>query len=82
MVAAGYGCKTYTATNLEELKAALLDAKKQTVSTLIDIKVLPKTMTDGYGSWWRVGDTEVSERQENLDAYADHLAHVKDARKY
>ena len=39
-------------------------------------------MTDGYDSWWRVGDTEVSERQENLDAYADHLAHVKDARKY
>lgn len=23
-------------------------------------------MTDGYSSWWRVGDTEVSERKENL----------------
>ena len=35
-----------------------------------------------FGSWSRVGDTEVSERQENLDAYASHLEHVKDARKY
>ena len=37
LVAAGYGCKTYTARTMEQLKAALEDAKKQTVSTLIDI---------------------------------------------
>ena len=49
---------------------------------MFDIRVLPKSMTDGYGSWWRVGDTEASENQRNLDAYQDHLAHVKDARKY
>ena len=67
---------------MEDLKAAFEDAKKQTVPVLFDIKVLPKTMTDGYGSWWRVGDTEVSERPENLAAYQDHLAHEKDARKY
>ena len=81
-VAEGYGCKSYSVRTMEDLKAAFEDAKKQTVPVLFDIKVLPKTMTDGYGSWWRVGDTEVSERQENLDAYADHLAHEKDARKY
>jgi len=81
-VAEAYGCKGYTVRTMEELKAAFADAKKQTVPVLFDIKVLPKTMTDGYGSWWRVGDTEVSERQENLDAYADHLAHEKTARKY
>ena len=66
----------------EELAFALEDAKKQTVSTLLDIKVLPKTMTDGYSSWWRVGDTEVSERKENVACYNDMLAHLKDARKY
>ena len=82
-VAEGYGCKGYTVRTMEELKAAFEDAKTiKDRPVLFDIKVLPKTMTDGYGSWWRVGDTEVSERQENLDAYADHLAHVKDARKY
>ena len=82
-VAEAYGCKAYHIRTMEELVAAFEDAKKvKNRPVLFDIKVLPKTMTDGYGSWWRVGDTEVSERQENLDAYASHLEHVKDARKY
>lgn len=82
-IAEGYGCKGYTIRTLDELRAAIADAKKvEGVPVLFDIRVLPKSMTDGYGSWWRVGDTEVSERQENLDAYKDHLAHVKDARKF
>ena len=82
-VAEGYGCKGYSVHTMEELKAAFEDAKSiQDRPVLFDIKVLPKTMTDGYDSWWRVGDTEVSERPENLAAYQDHLAHVKDARKY
>ncbi len=82
-VAEGYGCKGYTVRTMEELKAAFEDAKKiKDRPVLFDIKVLPKTMTDGYGSWWRVGDTEVSQRPENVAAYQDHLAHVKDARKY
>lgn len=82
-VAEAYGCKSYSIRTMEELVAAFEDAKKvKNRPVLFDIKVLPKTMTDGYGSWWRVGDTEVSERKENLEAYKDHLAHVKDARKY
>ncbi len=56
----GYGCKTYTCKTEEELRAAIQDAKKQTVSTLLDIKVLPKTMTDGYKGFWRCGQAEVS----------------------
>ena len=82
-VAEGYGCKGYTVRTMEELKAAFEDAKAiKDRPVLFDIKVLPKTMTDGYGSWWRVGDTEVSERPENIAAYQDHLAHEKTARKY
>ena len=82
-IAEGYGCKAYTIHSLSELKDAIADAKKvEGVPVLFDIRVLPKSMTDGYGAWWRVGDTEVSENQRNLDAYQDHLAHVKDARKY
>ena len=82
-VAEGYGCKSYSIRTMEELAAAFEDAKKvKDRPVLFDIKVLPKTMTDGYGSWWRVGDTEVSERPENLAAYQDHLDHVRDARKY
>ena len=82
MVAAGYGCKTYTATNLDELKAALEDAKKQTVSTLIDIKVLPKTMTDGYGSWWNVGLASTTSVDAQKKAYEDLIESRAKARKY
>ena len=82
-IAEGYGCKAYTVHSLSELKDAIADAKKvEGVPVLFDIRVLPKSMTDGYGAWWRVGDTAVSENQRNLDAYQDHLAHEKDARKY
>ena len=82
-IAEGYGCKAYTIHTLAELKDAIADAKKiDGVPVLFDIRVLPKSMTDGYGAWWRVGDTAASENQRNLDAYQDHLAHEKDARKY
>ena len=82
-IAEGYGCKAYTVHTLEELRQAIADAKTvKDVPVLFDIRVLPKSMTEGYSSWWRVGDTEVSENPRNLAAYADHLAHVKDARKY
>ena len=82
-IAEGYGCKAYTIHSLAGLKDAIADAKKiDGVPVLFDIRVLPKSMTDGYGAWWRVGDTAVSENQRNLDAYPDHLAHEKDARKY
>lgn len=79
----GYGCKSFTVHTIEEMKAAIAAAKKiEGVPVVFDIRVLPKSMTEGYGSWWRVGDTEVSENPRNLKAYEDHLAHVKDARKY
>ncbi len=81
-VAAGYGCKTYTATNLEELKEALQDAKQQTVSTLIDIKTLPKTMTDGYNSWWNVGLASTTGVEAQKEAYEQLLADRAKARKY
>ncbi len=80
--ASGYGAKTYTVKTMEELKEALEDSKKQTVSTLIDIKVLPKTMTDGYGAWWHVGLAGASEKQAVLDSYEEKEKNLKKARKY
>ena len=82
-IAEGYGAKGYTIRTMEDLSAAIKDAKTiKDRPVLFDIRVLPKSMTEGYGSWWRVGDTEVSENPKNLAAYQDHLDHVKDARKY
>ncbi|MED4604417.1 thiamine pyrophosphate-dependent enzyme, partial [Paenibacillus validus] len=54
------GAKAYKATTPEELKDALLRAKGETVTTLIEIPVVPGTNTDGYESWWNVGVPEVS----------------------
>ncbi|HDR7963784.1 TPA: 3D-(3,5/4)-trihydroxycyclohexane-1,2-dione acylhydrolase (decyclizing) [Bacillus wiedmannii] len=80
--AAGYGVKTYHVTSLEQLQEALIDAKKQTVSTLIDIKVLPKTMTNGYESWWHVGVAEVSNNQNVQAAYESKVSNLQQARSY
>ncbi len=80
--ASGYGVKTYTAKTMEELEFALLDSQKQTVSTLIDIKVLPKSMTDGYGVWWHVGVASTSQNEAVQTAYENKKANLEKARKY
>lgn len=83
MNAASYGCKSYTAHTEEELIAAIEDAKKQKVSTLIDCKVMPKTMVHGYGDWWRVGIAQVSKSKKIHDCYKNLMKpHYDAARKY
>ena len=80
--AEGYGIKSYTVKTIEDLRNAIEDSKKQKVSTLIDIKVLPKTMTDVYESWWHVGVAEVSKSSKIKDAYKDRLEYLRKAREY
>lgn len=83
MNAASYGCKTYTVKTIEELKEAIIDSKKQKVSTLIDIKVLPKTMIHKYGSWWRVGLAQVSKSKRIHDVYESVIKkNLGEARQY
>ncbi|MBE6067487.1 MAG: 3D-(3,5/4)-trihydroxycyclohexane-1,2-dione acylhydrolase (decyclizing) [Clostridium lundense] len=82
MNAASYGCKTYTVKTIEELKEAIIDSKKQKVSTLIDVKVLPKTMVHGYGSWWRVGVAEVSNKEKIQETYKKLKENIDKARQY
>ena len=80
--ASGYGVKTYTATTLKELEEALIDSKKQTISTLIDIKVLPKSMTDGYGAWWHVGIASTSSKEAVNTAFKNKKENLEKARKF
>lgn len=83
MNARSYGCVAYTVHTAEELKAAIEDSKKQKVSTLIDVKVLPKTMVHGYGDWWRVGVAQVSKSEKIHKIYTDLMApNLAAARKY
>ncbi|CAG9296319.1 3D-(3,5/4)-trihydroxycyclohexane-1,2-dione acylhydrolase (decyclizing) [Celerinatantimonas diazotrophica] len=81
-IAEGYGCKAYRVTNIDELKHALADAQMQTVSTLIDIKILPKTMLHGYLNWWRVGLAEQSDKPEIRAASQRLKATISKARQY
>lgn len=81
-VAEGYGAKSYRANTKEELIAALEDAKKQEKSTLIEMKVLPKTMSDGYDSWWHVGVAEVSKSLAVQESYERSQKMLEKAKEY
>lgn len=80
--ASGYGAITYTVKTMEELVHAIEDSKKQTKSTLIDIKVLPKTMTHGYGAWWNVGVATTSKKESIQQASKRREQMMEKARKY
>ncbi|MGM0216643.1 3D-(3,5/4)-trihydroxycyclohexane-1,2-dione acylhydrolase (decyclizing) [Enterococcus sp. AZ109] len=81
-VGEGYGMKTYTAKTPQELEEALQDAKKQTQSVLIDAKVLPKTMAEGYKAWWHVGVASTSKSEAVQKAYEMKEERLKNAREY
>lgn len=81
-IAEGYGLKAYTCRTIEELKAALYDAKAQPTACLFDLKVIPKTMTDGYESWWNVGIATTSEKESVRQACARVLKARRESREY
>ncbi len=80
--AEGYGLKTYSVRTMAELEAALKDSLTQKGSVLIDIKVLPKSMTHGYDSWWHVGCAEVTKSKRGRDKYKERMGMLEKARKY
>ena len=82
MVARGYGGNGYTATNPEELAEGVKAMQASNKSTLIDIKTVPGTMTDGYDAWWRVGVAQQSRHKAVEEAAADVAKHVEQARKF
>ncbi|MFA7663832.1 MAG: 3D-(3,5/4)-trihydroxycyclohexane-1,2-dione acylhydrolase (decyclizing) [Clostridia bacterium] len=77
--ARAYGCKGYTVKTEQELREALESAKADTCPVLIDIKVLPKTMTDGYeGGFWQVGCNFMPRNKKQEQALAEQLHYVGD----
>ena len=78
----GYGLKTYTCKTIEQLETALEDAKKQKIACLFDLKVIPKTMTDGYESWWNVGIATTSSKESVRKACEGVMEGRKEARDY
>jgi 3D-(3,5/4)-trihydroxycyclohexane-1,2-dione acylhydrolase (decyclizing) len=75
------GAYVIEATDIASLKAAMLEARKQTRTTVITIH------TDLYKcgpdfAWWEVPIAEVSEIDTVRDAYADYKEHKKKQRYY
>ena len=81
-IAEGYGLKAYTCRSIRELEEALADAKGQDKACLFDLKVLPKTMSDGYESWWNVGIATTSVKDSVRNACEGVMEGRKDAREY
>lgn len=81
-IADGYGLKSYTCKTIDELEKALEDAKKQDKACLFDLKVIPKTMTDGYESWWNVGIATTSEKEGVRKACEQVMQGRREARLY
>ena len=76
------GVKAFYANNVNEFKELLRTTRKEDVSTLIEVKVLPGTMTDGYHSWWRVGIPEVSNCKATTDSNLKMSEEISKARLY
>jgi len=62
--AESWGCLGLRARTVEELAAAVKEALASAKSAVIDVKVGAKSMTPGYGNWWRVGTAQVSDNPE------------------
>lgn len=77
-VAEGYGYRGLTARTPEELRAALKEARAADGGFLIDIKVLPKTMTDGYeGGFWQVGINRMPRNAKQQSALDEQIRYTK-----
>ncbi|WP_339848174.1 3D-(3,5/4)-trihydroxycyclohexane-1,2-dione acylhydrolase (decyclizing) [Paenibacillus sp. FSL W7-1088] len=63
------GAKAYKAETTEQLEQAIRDARNETVTTLIEIPVIPGTNAGGYESWWNVGVPEVSNEEKVVTAH-------------
>lgn len=81
-IAQGYGLVSYTCKTIQELEQALEDAKKQEIACLFDLKVIPKTMTNGYESWWNVGIATTSKKESVQKACEEVLQKRSEARFY
>lgn len=80
--AESYGCRAWRVHDEQSLLAALEASRVHSGPVLLDIKVLPKTMTHDYASWWRTGDAQVADSPSVRKAAEQTFEQVKNARQY
>lgn len=80
--AAALGAKSFYVEDASDLTATLELARQQTVSTVIEIPVLPGSMSQGYESWWRVDVAAVSTEPKVTTAHHQMQSKIKTAKVY
>ncbi len=78
----GYGLETFKVNKIDNLETVINQALNSCKSTLIEIKVLPKTMTKNYGGWWHVGVPETSNNKDVSLANKKINEELEKIRKY
>lgn len=81
-MAKGAGYESFRAESSVEFAEALKKACATNKPTLIDCKTARKSMTEGYGAWWRVGTPEVSEKNAVVNASKDIMENVAKAKQF
>ena len=80
--AESWGALGLRACNIEEFRKALRRALRAKGPVVIHARVSPKSMTQGYESWWRVGTAEVSSNPKVAKAAQEMKEELKKARKF
>jgi len=80
--AASLGAMTFHAKNTQEFSQALINARESTVSTLIEVPVLPGTMSNGYDTFWRVDVAECSTEHKVTEAYQQAQKKLNEVKLY
>lgn len=82
MNARSYGCQSWSVSSAEAFEAAFKAAKNSPVCTLIEVHTAAKSMSHGYGTWWRVGIPEVSPKSAVVSAAEDMKKNTDKARRF
>jgi len=80
--AESWGALGLRARTVEELRKAVRRALRAKKPVVIHARVSPKSMTNGYGSWWRVGTAEVSSNPDVVAAAVEIKEELAKARKF
>ena len=80
--AEGLGAKTFFVDSYEQFEGTLDAARNEKQSSVIVLPVLPKTMSNGYLTWWRVAVAEVSNSKEVSKAHQEMMYQLKQVREY
>ncbi len=77
-----YGGRGFAVSNEAQLREAFAHLPAEHTVDLVDIKVVPGTMTEGYEAWWRVGTAQVSAHDSVVQAAEKIREQASKARQY